>query len=348
MPGATAHQHLATLNDGRHLVRLVCEAESVEIEGSQWCQILPAGPFVPAIDGRAFVVSEPEKVLARSKVPMLVDWEHQSESFLGSTRAAGWIEELFFETGSARFPRPGLWGRTNWTPDGKKDVDTKAFRYLSPVVLLDPDTREAQEIASVALTNRPALEMQSLESYRERLSAKFGEFKQGDGCMKPENLKLLLSALGLTEGVSEVDIVTTARAAFSSRELLSAAQAELSTLRTRLTTLEGEKATTEKAVFEAEVKTTIEQGAREGRIVPAAVKGYESFCMKSKENLQLFKETILPTLPILGEPAPKTTPIVNPAPSTDEDKALVKAGFSAKEIEDARKHIADARAQREG
>jgi phage I-like protein len=350
-----ACQELATLSDGRKLIRVACELDLVESEGAHWCQILPFGPFVAARDGRSFIVSSIEKVLLSTKTPLLFDWEHQSESFFGSTRASGWGEELFVEDGiKKRFPRPGIWARAEWTEEGAKDVKSKAFRYLSPVVLLDPESREAQEIASVALTNRPALEMQGLESYRERLSARYGQFQQGEQSMKPENLVLLLSALGLQAGAAEVDIISAARSAFSSKELLAAANAELTTLRARVTDLEKTQKEAERSSFESEVKTTIEAGAREGRITPAAAPKYLAFCLKSRENFNEFKENILTALPVLGEPAPRTDPKVeNPGTkSSDEEQkqneSLARMGFSAEEIANSRKHIAEVRAKREG
>lgn len=349
-----ACQELATLSDGRKVIRVACELSFAESDGAQWCQILPFGPFVQTSDGRTFVVSNIEKVLLSTKVPLLFDWEHQSESFFGSTRASGWGEELAIEDGiTKRFPRPGIWARADWTEEGAKDVKSKAFRYLSPVVLLDPDSREAQEIASVALTNRPALEMQGLESYRERLSARYGQL-HNEVNMKPENIKLLFSALGLAEGAADVDVIAAARSAFSSKELLAAANSELATLRTAYASLEKKQKEAETAAFEAEVKSTIEQGAREGRITPAAAPRYQAFCLKSRENFHEFKENILSALPVIGEPAPRTDSKVEnpPAPGSEsdneQDAKLRRMGFSAEEIAASRKHIAETRALREG
>jgi phage I-like protein len=161
------------LADGRPFVRLAFEMEPANGNVPGWIQVMPVEAHVTTRDGRAFNISSPERVAHASKLPMLVDWEHQSESVLGTTRAAGWIEELAVQRESAgRFPRAGLWGRVDWTPQGKQDVAVRAFRYLSPVLLLDPQTSDVREIASVALTNVPALTMHSLEAFREALSAR--------------------------------------------------------------------------------------------------------------------------------------------------------------------------------
>ena len=62
---------------------------------------------------------------------------------------------------------PGIWGKVEWTEDGRRDIASKAYRYLSPVVLMDGDS-SALSIAAVALTNRPALQLEAVEGFRER------------------------------------------------------------------------------------------------------------------------------------------------------------------------------------
>ena len=140
-------QHLTTFADGRQLVRAVFELEA----DTSSIHILPAGPLVATRDERAFVVRDLAMVAARSELPILLDWEHRSE-WGGETRAAGWLTSLDVRSS-------GLWGRVDWTPAGRADVDSRSYRYLSPVLILDGETREVRSVVSVALTNRPALKM---------------------------------------------------------------------------------------------------------------------------------------------------------------------------------------------
>jgi phage I-like protein len=329
MPSPARAQHLGTLPDGRHFLRVACETSVVEKDGAKWVHVLPYGPFVLAVDGRSFIVSDAAKILAASTPPVLVDWEHSSEKWDGTTRAAGWIHEWAIETtggDNAQFKRPGVWGRVKWTPDGEKDVAEEYFRWLSPVVLLDPETRDALEIASVALTNCPALEMEGLQSYRERLSSRFGQVSaNGDkNAMKPETIALLLSALGLQTGATDEQILESARAGQSARsagsadkEVLQRVTTQLGTASTQLAEANGKVATletqlreanekSEKATFASEVKTCLDELATAGKLAPGMRAGFEAMC-SSRATFDSFKTNVLPSLPVIAPPAPGST-----------------------------------------
>ena len=135
----------------QQIVRIACALES----SGQYIHITPLGPNISARDGRTFKLSRPDSVIAASSVslPKLVDWEHRSEMYNGNSEAAGWIDTLEWRAGS------GLYGRVSWTPKGKADVESGAYKFLSPVLVIDGETREVETIESVALTNTPALTM---------------------------------------------------------------------------------------------------------------------------------------------------------------------------------------------
>lgn len=80
---------------------------------------------------------------------LLVDADHESEVG-GKTDAKGWLSGLKFVKGK------GLFGTIRWTDIGKKLIENRVFRWLSPSWYLDKDTREPVEMTSVALTNRPS------------------------------------------------------------------------------------------------------------------------------------------------------------------------------------------------
>lgn len=154
------------LADGRTCVRAVFEVDTDSTPDR--IHVLPAGKLVKARDGRAFTVSDPKKVIAASTFPLLLDWEHQSESMFGSTRAAGWINSISLES-------TGMWGRVEWTAQGLNDVRSKAFRYLSPVLVVaraenDNGPGEVQSIISVALTNKPALHLSAIEAFSQQMA----------------------------------------------------------------------------------------------------------------------------------------------------------------------------------
>jgi phage I-like protein len=120
----------------------------------EWIRLLPLGE-VDLVDGReSFTVDRTametivQGFTARG-IDLVIDYEHQS---LGPERApaAGWIKEL-----QAR--EDGLWGRVDWTPQGGEYLKNREYRYFSPVLRLDPETRRPTALLHMGLTNVPAI-----------------------------------------------------------------------------------------------------------------------------------------------------------------------------------------------
>ena len=82
----------------------------------------------------------------------LVDKDHQSlrPALEKNTEAMGFVSELKVEAGK------GLFGKIKWTDIGKKLIENRVFRWLSPVFRLNKETREPIELVNVALTNMPS------------------------------------------------------------------------------------------------------------------------------------------------------------------------------------------------
>lgn len=90
-----------------------------------------------------------QKIAENTTDEILVDAEHQSEKG-GTTEAKGWLSKLNF------VPGKGLFGSIKWTDIGRKLVENRVFRWLSPSWLIDKVTREPVAMTSVALTNKPS------------------------------------------------------------------------------------------------------------------------------------------------------------------------------------------------
>src|SRR3954466_4374934 len=128
-------EHVGTLRNGQEALRVLCEL-APQTEGGrlpEWVHLLPEGPHVEARDGRRFQMNDAGAIARARAVPILVGFEHRSES--GDTKAAGWLEQIEIEQNGGRFPRPGLWGRCSWTPQGRADIEARNYRYISPVLL---------------------------------------------------------------------------------------------------------------------------------------------------------------------------------------------------------------------
>lgn len=119
-----------------------------------WIRVLPRGR-VELVDSREpFEVDAPalQTMVAafRSRgVDLVIDYEHQS---LHGERApaAGWIKDL-----EAR--EDGLWARVEWTPQAREYLLSKEYRYFSPVLRLDQETRKPTMLMHLGLTNVPAI-----------------------------------------------------------------------------------------------------------------------------------------------------------------------------------------------
>lgn len=80
---------------------------------------------------------------------ILVDADHESETS-NKTEAKGWLSGLKF------IPGKGLFGKIKWTDIGRKLIENRVFRWLSPSWYLNKDTKEPTQMTSVALTNKPS------------------------------------------------------------------------------------------------------------------------------------------------------------------------------------------------
>lgn len=345
-------EHIGTLADGRSLVRVCCEVLPPEgASAPEWIQITPRGPLVQARDGRTFQINDNLRLLANTELPLLLDWEHESERPNGSTRAAGWIEELRWEDpasqpdGSA-FPRAGMWGRVSWTSTGSSDVASRAYRYLSPVLLLDAETRSVEQIVSVALTNTPALRMHGLDSFREQLSARLGPWAHdGDTRMIHESIVALCATLGVAQDAQDATILETAA---SLKEACTKLTTELASATERAQAAEAKVTELETASFKADIETVLEKAAREGKVTPAAAKSWREFCSASRSNFDMFTSTVLPALPVIGEKAPASKPAEEPFDARSVDvESLRRAGLSDERIKAALDHNKSARAARQ-
>ena len=122
--------------------------------GETEVQIATVGTVVGSdIDGNPVEQNSTEdslkKIAENTTDEVLVDAEHQSEKG-GTTEAKGWLSKLNF------VPGKGLMGSIKWTDIGRKLVENRVFRWLSPSWLIDKVTREPVAMTSVALTNKPS------------------------------------------------------------------------------------------------------------------------------------------------------------------------------------------------
>ena len=125
-------------------------------------ELVPAGE-VKGRDGRRWVNDNPLSILERFALQgtdLPVDIEHSTELRAPKGEpapAAGWVYRLEVVNGA-------VWGAISWNETGRALVVGRRYRYLSPVILYNPGTGGIAGLSSVALTNRPNLHLQALNS----------------------------------------------------------------------------------------------------------------------------------------------------------------------------------------
>jgi len=100
-------------------------------------------------------VSEMLSAFAAHGTPLPIDVEHETvnQSVPPGQRkgAVGWIEKVYADSGRA------VKGLVRWEDRGREMIRTKAFPYLSPVLIVRVDDRRAVGLHSAALTVKPAI-----------------------------------------------------------------------------------------------------------------------------------------------------------------------------------------------
>ncbi len=180
------------------VMKTLIQAMNVELKDGgapEWVQLLPAGPRVQGRDGRAwsFCSEDSQAVCDHFRLngaDLPIDWEHATE-LKGpkgeEAPASGWIKSLVDLHADG-----ALWGKVEWTPRARKQIEDKEYRFLSPVFLHTKEGR-IRALDSVGLTNKPNLRLTSLNRQASNME---------ENTMK----KALCRLLGLLETASDQEI----------------------------------------------------------------------------------------------------------------------------------------------
>lgn len=263
----------------------------------EWILLLPAGDITTR-DGRVLRNVSPDTILAsfaadQRDIPL--DYEHATEVRAPeglSAPAVGWINELKVEAGE-------VFGKVDWTAAGREAVESRAYRYISPVVHLEPEARTVLRISSVALTNDPAL-------YIKSLNRRDAPETQEETSM----LKAIAKALNLAETATEAEILSAIAVQYSEKEQLSAKVAkpdpavyvlrtEHDTLITTCAQLRAEVKTLKDADTEKEVVALVDAAISDGKVIPAIRDSELELCRalgatKYQERLSKLTPTLTP------------------------------------------------------
>lgn len=307
-----------------------------EADVPDWIHLVPNGR-IETHDGRGpYQIEDAQAVINASMADRGdIEIDENHASFLsapkgGEAPARGWIVEM-----QAR--DDGIWGRVDWTDDGRRLVASRAYRRISPV--FDPETRKTgriSKILNVSLVNRNNLRgLAALNQQQEPdmdLMAKLAELlgleagadeaaitaaiealktpKTDDAEMQAQ-ISEIGAALGCEAGSDAGLVLNAALEAGKAKGddgVIAELQAELATVTTSLNEIK-ETGAREKA------EGFVDSAIREGRVGVKPMRDrYVSMHMADPGNT----EALINAMPQLGS----TPTTLRPTPSADGQPVL--------------------------
>lgn len=236
----------------------------------EWILLLPAGNEVRLRDGRVFGSAGAEAVVAewrRQNVKLPVDLNHAEmwrAPIGGEAPAYGWVTAM--EARGAE-----VWGRVEWTDEGRELLSSRKYRYYSPTYSLTGGG-EIYAITSVALVNRPAL-------------PEAGALARDNGGNQEGSMKEIAKALGLSESATEAEIVARigaggagTAAATASRQVNMVPKADYDAVLARAEAAEGQVKQTAADELRREAETVVTAAITKGVAAPASKEFWLGLC----------------------------------------------------------------------
>lgn len=229
--------------------------------------LLPPGPF-RSTDGRpeeceawqldVTIASQVISRMAAKKNDTLIDYEHQSlrSEWNGQpVIAAGWFHNMEWRDGK------GLYAvDIDWTDDAKGYILQKKIRYISTVFFYYERTGEVIEVASVTMTNTPALDgLDSLDM--AALSKRFN--------LPTETNDMQMAALTAERDGLKTQIATLTTERDSLNDKVAALTTERDVLKTRVDAFDQEQAAAALAKEQEDHAALLQSALTDGRLVPA-------------------------------------------------------------------------------
>lgn len=128
-----------------------------------WAHLIPLGRLKTR-DGRRFSLVDAQEVIDAfntNGADLPIDYEHQNDrpqaKLSGPVPAAGWITAL-------ELRKNGIWGRVEWTERARTLIQSREYRYLSPVLMVDKASGEVCTIKGAGLVHNPNLHLTALNN----------------------------------------------------------------------------------------------------------------------------------------------------------------------------------------
>ena len=297
-------------------------------------QLLPAGAKIMGRDGRNWSNHDPAQVVLNTqarKIDLPIDENHalHLKAPLGeSSPAFGWMRNITLNA------QGETWADVEWTDAGRQLVESRQYRYLSPVFTFDKDTGDVIAIQSASFSNLPNLELAALNTQTQPSGNAAGQ--------QEESMKKILAALGLPETATEDQALAALNAvqakanstALNSQVDLSlyAPRADMRVMEERALNAEKQLIDRNAADLKIRAEAAVDGAIKERKIAPVSKPAYLAMCA-SEEGLKQFGEVMKSTPALNQEGAgPHGMPPAGDVALKAEDAEMAKAfGYSVEQ-----------------
>lgn len=308
-------------------------------QAPEYLTVIPAGPRLVGIDGRAWLLDNPQAFVAALNahpVDLPIDFNHSTELKAPKgeeSPAAAWMKQ-----GQYRLATNGaIEARVEWSERGRSAVTGREYRYLSPAFTFERSSQRVLMLSSAGLVPKPNLtELPALNAAGADLFP----------TMKPEQFVALCAVLGLAADTS-ADALHAAVVKLKSEHAtaLNAAQhpdparfilkSDYDLAINRATAAETKLATQAEAALNAERTALLDQAVREGKVAPASREALTALACNA-DGLGKLKDYLSKLSPVIGD---QSAPGGAPVDATALNSAAVQlAGVFGNSAEDLKKY----------
>lgn len=311
----------------------------------EWIHLIPAGTFT-GIDGRGpYDLTSPEGVIAASAVTtkkLPIDVNHaidlQGKSG-GSSPAMAWIVALESRA-------DGIWGRVEWTPEGRWAMASKSYGFISPVFTHTKDApHQVIRLLRAALTNDPNLTLTALHQREE--STMLEQLRKALGLPETADEAAVLAAVSVAHAAQVAQEASTAlmgriaeaagvAAGTAGDALVTAIQSartgaagtDVDALRNQVVALQNQLSSYVMMTAKDKATEVVDAAIKAGKLVPVLRDHY--IARHQKEPQAVEKEIeVLPSINAGGLGGHKPA-LVAGAPSADEQAVIAQMGVDPK------------------
>jgi phage I-like protein len=277
-----------------------CDVPLPPGKAPEWVQLLPGSGTVWGRDGRTWELLDPAGIVLAFEAngaDLPVDYEHQNDNpdakLKGPVPAAGWIKEMRADDG-------GVWGRVEWTATAAELIGQKAYRYISPVLVYHPKTRQIVRLKGAGLVHTPNLYLTALASQETDMIPEKTKAKPGaDAMTDPAAFAAMVAEmLGLPPKTPPAELFAKLKAMVEAKPD-PAEYVPVATVQAML----AERNLSVATASEVRATEKVNQALRAGHISPALKDWAIALCRSNEASFDRFLSGTVPQFAHLSKPS---------------------------------------------